>query len=56
MFVWYFLFVKYLDCGKYKCVLEYESFYDKVMIEYVFNLECGVGKCLMVLEVSRLLL
>lgn len=45
-----------MDCGKYKFVLEYEMFYDKVMIEYAINLESGASKCLMVMERSRLLL
>lgn len=45
--------VKHLDCGKHKRALEHESLYDKAMIEYVSNLECGAGKCPTVLEVSR---
>ena len=45
--------VKHLDCGKHKRALEHESLYDKAMIEYASNLECGAGKCPTVLEVSR---
>lgn len=37
------LLEKYLDCDKYKYVLEYEILYDKVMIRYVVKLEYGVG-------------
>ena len=45
--------VKHLDCGKHKRVLEHETLYDKAMIEYAINLECGASKCPTVLEGSR---
>lgn len=45
--------VKHLDCGKHKRALEQETLYDKAMIEYASNLECGASKCPTVLEVSR---
>ena len=45
--------VLHLDCGKHKRALEHETLYDKAMIEYASNLECGSSKCPTVLEVSR---
>lgn len=45
--------VKHFDCGKHKRALEYETLYDRAMIEYVTNLECGASKYPTVLEGSR---
>ena len=45
--------VKHLDSGKNKRALEHETLYDKAMVEYATNLECGASKCPTVLEVSR---
>jgi len=45
--------VKHLDCGKHKHALEYETLYDKAMIEYTTKLECGASKCPTVLDGSR---
>ena len=45
--------VKHLDCGKHKHTLEHETLFDKAMIEYAINLECGASKCPTVLERSR---
>ena len=52
-FIQHLSLVKHLDCGKHKHALEYETLYDKAMIEYATNLECGVSKCPTVLEGSR---
>ena len=45
--------VKHLACGKHKRALEHETLYDKAMIEYATNLECGASKCPTVLGGSR---
>ena len=45
--------VKHLERGKHKRALEHETLYDKAMIEYATNLECGARKCPTVLGESR---
>ena len=54
VFVPHLSLVKHLESGKHKRALEHETLYDKAMIEYATNLECGASKCPTVLEVSRL--
>lgn len=52
-FVRHWSLVKHLACGKHKRALELETLYDKAMIEYASNLECGASKCPTALEVGR---
>lgn len=45
--------VQHLGYGKHKRVIEYETHFDRAMIEYATNLDCGASKCPTVPEGSK---
>ncbi|PFX12863.1 hypothetical protein AWC38_SpisGene23111 [Stylophora pistillata] len=45
--------VQHLGYGKHKRILEYETLFDRAMIDYATHLDCGASKCSTVLEGSK---